>query len=223
MRACDVVVQNAGGLSSLEALATGLPVITYRCLAGHGRTNAAALDDAGLVPWIRDRDGLVAALTAEPAGALLLTLCSIVALDGEMTHHDPARVVRSRRRRLAIAAASTVAVLWLATVGVSLAVAGGFQSIGPASRRGGSVYVLVAVDSTKPMSPATIEKLAAVHGAAAVSTKVLRTQPETVRALAKSGVTIVNAADGAPYETGVFTGRASIGQVAAGVAAVTGR
>lgn len=224
MRACDVVVQNAGGLSSLEALATGLPVITYRCLAGHGRTNAAALDDAGLVPWIRDRDGLAAALTAEPTGVPLSTLCPTVALDAEMTHGEPVPVVRPRRRRrLAIAAASTVAALWLATVGVSLAVAGGFQSVGPASRRGGTVYVLVAVDSTKPMDPTTIEKLAEVHGAAAVSTKVLHTQPETVRALAEAGVTIVNAADGAPYETGVFTGRASIGQVATGVAAVTGR
>ncbi len=223
MRACDVVVQNAGGLSSLEALATGLPVITYRCLAGHGRTNAAALDAAGLVPWIRDRDALAASLTAEPVGAPLSPLCPTVALDGEMAHREPVLAARRHRRRLAIAAASTVAVLWLATVGVSLAVAGGFQSIGPASRRGGSVYVLVAVDSNKPMSPSTIEKLAAVHGAAAVSTTVLRTQPETVRALARAGVTIVNAADGAPYETGVFTGRASIGQVATGVAAVTGR
>ena len=223
MRACDVVVQNAGGLSSLEALATGLPVITYRCLAGHGRTNAAALEDAGLVPWIRDREGLAEALTAEPAGARLSPLCPSVALNAEMAHPEPVAAARARRRRLAITAASMVAVLWLATVGISLAVAGGFQSVGPASRRGGSVYVLVAVDSTKPMSPGTIKRLATAHGAAAVSTNVLRTQPETVRALAKAGVTIVNAADGAPYETGVFTGRASIGQVATGVAAVTGR
>jgi UDP-N-acetylglucosamine:LPS N-acetylglucosamine transferase len=222
MRACDVVVQNAGGLSSLEALATGLPVITYRCLAGHGRTNAAALENAGLVPWIRDGEGLAEALTAEPAGARLSPLCPSVALDAEMSQPELVPAVRPRRR-VALAAASMVAVLWLATVGVSLAVAGGFQSAGPASRRGGSVYVLVAVDSTKPMAPGTIAKLAAVHGAAAVSTNVLRTQPETVRALAKSGVAIVNAADGAPYETGVLTGRASIGQVATGVAAVTGR
>jgi UDP-N-acetylglucosamine:LPS N-acetylglucosamine transferase len=222
MRACDVVVQNAGGLSSLEALKTGLPVITYRCLAGHGRTNAAALEDAGLVPWIRDQAGLAEALTAEPVRAPLSTVCPTVALDAEMARPEGVPAARPRRR-LAIAAASMVAVFWLATVGVSLAVAGGFQSVGPASRRGGSVYVLVAVDSTKPMAQDTIEKLAAAHGAAAVSTNVLRAQPATVRALAKAGVTIVNAADGAPYETGVFTGRASIGQVATGVAAVTGR
>ena len=54
MHACDVLVQNAGGLTSLEAFATGLPVASYRCIPGHGRTNAAALDEAGLAVWIRD-------------------------------------------------------------------------------------------------------------------------------------------------------------------------
>ena len=53
MHACDVLVQNAGGLTSLEAFASGLPVATYRCIPGHGRTNAAALEEAGLAAWIR--------------------------------------------------------------------------------------------------------------------------------------------------------------------------
>ncbi|MEU1343059.1 glycosyltransferase [Streptomyces sp. NPDC005827] len=54
MHACDVLVQNAGGLTSLEAFAAGLPVASYRCIPGHGQTNAAALDEAGLAAWIRD-------------------------------------------------------------------------------------------------------------------------------------------------------------------------
>ncbi|WP_433074989.1 MGDG synthase family glycosyltransferase [Dactylosporangium sp. CA-052675] len=62
MRTCHVVVQNAGGLSSLEALTAGLPVLTYRCIPGHGRTNAEVLDRIGWVPWIRDRAGLAAGL-----------------------------------------------------------------------------------------------------------------------------------------------------------------
>jgi UDP-N-acetylglucosamine:LPS N-acetylglucosamine transferase len=75
MRAVDVVVQNAGGLTSSEALAAGLPVLTYRCLPGHGRANAAVLDRLGLARWIRDPGDLAAALasgerppaTAQPA------------------------------------------------------------------------------------------------------------------------------------------------------------
>jgi len=62
VRAADVVVQNAGGLTSLEAMAAGVPVLSYRCLPGHGTTNAAALDRAGLAPWITDPVGLAPAL-----------------------------------------------------------------------------------------------------------------------------------------------------------------
>ncbi|HET6504497.1 MAG TPA: glycosyltransferase [Amycolatopsis sp.] len=62
MRACDVVVQNAGGLSTSEALASGLPVLTYRCLPGHGRANASVLDADGTVPWIRSPDDLAEGL-----------------------------------------------------------------------------------------------------------------------------------------------------------------
>lgn len=54
MATSDCVVQNAGGFSSLEALASGTPVITYRPLPGHGIANSANLEAAGLVPWARD-------------------------------------------------------------------------------------------------------------------------------------------------------------------------
>ncbi|WP_328551550.1 MULTISPECIES: MGDG synthase family glycosyltransferase [unclassified Streptomyces] len=55
MHAADVLVQNAGGLTTLEAFSAGLPVASYGCIPGHGLTNAAALDEAGVAVWIRDR------------------------------------------------------------------------------------------------------------------------------------------------------------------------
>ncbi len=58
IRASDCVVQNAGGFTSLEALASGVPVLSYRCLPGHGETNAAALEATGLVPWAKDEHEL---------------------------------------------------------------------------------------------------------------------------------------------------------------------
>jgi UDP-N-acetylglucosamine:LPS N-acetylglucosamine transferase len=64
MSAVDVVVQNAGGLTSLEAMAAGVPVVSYRCLPGHGTRNAAALEAAGLANWIRRSDRLAAGLAA---------------------------------------------------------------------------------------------------------------------------------------------------------------
>ncbi|MBB6628979.1 GtrA family protein [Nocardioides sp. KIGAM211] len=73
MRSCDVVVQNAGGLTSLEARQCGLPVLTYRSLPGHGRTNNAALAAAGWAAWAhgpRDLGAtLLAVLGAEPPAA----------------------------------------------------------------------------------------------------------------------------------------------------------
>ncbi|MEO6088351.1 MAG: hypothetical protein ABIQ18_35085 [Umezawaea sp.] len=73
MHAVDVVVQNAGGLTTSEALAAGLPVFTYRCLPGHGRANADVLDRIGVVPWVRSAGDLPAALPAArpPAVAAL--------------------------------------------------------------------------------------------------------------------------------------------------------
>lgn len=58
VRAADCVVQNAGGFTAWEALAAGTPVVTYRSIPGHGIANAAALEEAGLVPWARDLDQL---------------------------------------------------------------------------------------------------------------------------------------------------------------------
>jgi UDP-N-acetylglucosamine:LPS N-acetylglucosamine transferase len=74
MRACDVVVQNAGGLTTSEALATGLPVLTYRCLPGHGRANAAVLDQDGTVPWVRSPGGLGDAVRAALVAAPVVPL-----------------------------------------------------------------------------------------------------------------------------------------------------
>ena len=73
LRIVDCVIQNAGGFTSLEALDAGVPVITYRCLPGHGMTNAAALEEAGLVPWAQapsDLGGALATAFARPRTAL---------------------------------------------------------------------------------------------------------------------------------------------------------
>jgi processive 1,2-diacylglycerol beta-glucosyltransferase len=61
--AATCVIQNAGGMTSLESLAAGTPTLTYRPIPGHGTTNAQALDTAGLVPWIKGAEQLAIALT----------------------------------------------------------------------------------------------------------------------------------------------------------------
>jgi UDP-N-acetylglucosamine:LPS N-acetylglucosamine transferase len=53
MAACDALVQNAGGLTCMEAFAAGLPVVSYRPIAGHGRGNAADMERAGVALYAR--------------------------------------------------------------------------------------------------------------------------------------------------------------------------
>ena len=62
MTACDVVVENAGGLTCMEAVASGLPVITYQPIPGHGRDNARLMAGAGVVQFAHDRGELRDAL-----------------------------------------------------------------------------------------------------------------------------------------------------------------
>lgn len=62
MSAADVLVDNAGGMSSKEALGVGLPIVTFRPLAGHGRDDADALARLGLTDVVTDEHGLLRAL-----------------------------------------------------------------------------------------------------------------------------------------------------------------
>lgn len=67
--ASDVVVTNAGGATSLEALACGRALLMYRPIAAHGRANAELMAEAGLAEVCADDAELTAAvrrLLAEP-------------------------------------------------------------------------------------------------------------------------------------------------------------
>lgn len=47
MAAADCLVQNAGGVTCLEAIEVGLPIIFFRPLAGHGMGNAMTMQSVG--------------------------------------------------------------------------------------------------------------------------------------------------------------------------------
>jgi len=70
LRAADVLVENAGGLTALEAMASGVPVATYRPIPGHGRANAATMSRAGVATWIRRRADLAPTLLRLAEGPL---------------------------------------------------------------------------------------------------------------------------------------------------------
>jgi UDP-N-acetylglucosamine:LPS N-acetylglucosamine transferase len=64
MSAADVLVDNAGGMSSKEALAIGLPVVTFRPISGHGRDDARSLARLGLTDVMEDEQRLVEVVEA---------------------------------------------------------------------------------------------------------------------------------------------------------------
>lgn len=68
LAAADLVIDNAGGQTCWEALSCGTPVLLYRPLPGHGRLNAAALEEAGLARWLHDAEELAAALNGLAVG-----------------------------------------------------------------------------------------------------------------------------------------------------------
>ena len=70
MAACDVLVENAGGLTSLEAMGAGLPLVTFRPIPGHGRNSAVAMSSAGVSCLARNGQELVEDLgqLGRPAG-----------------------------------------------------------------------------------------------------------------------------------------------------------
>jgi hypothetical protein len=66
MAAADCLIQNAGGVTCLEALASGLPILFYRPIPGHGRLNARVMEETGTATWVKN----VAALRRTLAAAI---------------------------------------------------------------------------------------------------------------------------------------------------------
>ncbi|MCK9898364.1 hypothetical protein MXD60_27950 [Frankia sp. AgB32] len=244
MRAVDVLVENAGGLTSLEAMASGLPVASYRPIPGHGRTNAAALAQAGVSSWIRSPAALATTLAELVDGprsrrqraaglALFENDPMAVALPAIDAAHPLAAdrraggtVLGTRRRlggrggpawerwarRAAVAAVTAAVVGWNATIGTQIAVAHGLDAARPGERR--EVSVIVHVSPQTRLDAATVLRLRDERAAVAIDTRFLDLRPDSARTLAGSGLTLVNAGGGQPYETGIVGGRSAIRRAA---------
>jgi hypothetical protein len=71
MRAACALVDNAAGQTAMEALSSGLPVIGYRPIPGHGADGVRLMADLGLSDYARDENGLLDSLRrlAAPSAA----------------------------------------------------------------------------------------------------------------------------------------------------------
>jgi len=68
--AADVLVHNAGGLTSLEAFARGCPLIITKPIPGHGVANAKLMSKAGVARWAESDDQLREILLEARSGSM---------------------------------------------------------------------------------------------------------------------------------------------------------
>ncbi|MDA8392432.1 MAG: glycosyltransferase [Actinomycetota bacterium] len=201
MAASDVLVQNAGGLTSMEAFAAGLPVVTFEPIPGHGRQNAVQMERAGVAPFVHTPSQLEAVLdqamqTTELAAARGRSIFVGDAADNVeevAAMGDPIQAPRRNgftRRLVGAGAAATV--VWVGlNVTAGAATAFGLGTAQP-SGRPSAVYVGVRIGAASLGSAALAKFLARHQVAAVVEGHVAASDPSKVRHLSERGADVVN-------------------------------
>lgn len=211
MAAADVLVQNAGGLTCMEAFAVGLPVVTFRPIPGHGRENAEDMHRAGVAAYANDHQELhdVLDLATGPAGLAMAAAArrmfagdavdDVLELAGaaQMVHsHLPrARLWRQRAAAVVIALGMGYASF---TVGVATAAAHGIGVAG-APRRTPAVYLAVRVGPDALENRDLVASLARTHATAVIEGGDAVHEPEAVRRLVEAGIDVANGGWGRRY------------------------
>ncbi len=203
MRACDVVVQNAGGLTCMEAFASGLPVISYNPIPGHGRQNVFEMTAAGVTKWARGPEGLKQAIREiKDSGEELAREARAIfvgdaaddiekLLFGEM----PSRITPIARpvSRRFIGAIAAAAMLFVSVNLVSNIATSDGLNIAPVSFASAQyVYLTVLVSPQSLSSPTIDQSLSQDNVAAIVTGKTALAAPQMVSNLANNGVAIIN-------------------------------
>jgi processive 1,2-diacylglycerol beta-glucosyltransferase len=208
MAAADVLVENAGGLTCMEAFASGLPVLTYRPIAGHGRGNALDMARAGVATYVGPHGELDEALEGAigvdgllRADAARTMFCGDAATDvvaeavrsREVVRLDGRRPMVAARVRQGIAAAmASAAVLYgLVVVGVGTAAAHGVAVARP-PHHALAAYVGVRLNPDELADPRVQAALGSDHVTAIVSGRMATEQPNAMAGLETAGVDVAN-------------------------------
>jgi UDP-N-acetylglucosamine:LPS N-acetylglucosamine transferase len=203
MAAADVLVQNAGGLTCMEAFARGLPVVSFHPVAGHGIENAKEMARVGVAPFAVGEGELaqvLADLAADGSGQGARVkeelLCADPALpvaaladSGLPVPSEPA--LRPPRRRIALAAGWAAAVYLLLNLGADWVSAHGVD-MARAVRPGNRVYVGVRLSPSALADPHISRLLAADGMSAIVTVPDFVHDRGQVRKLVSSGVDVAD-------------------------------
>jgi processive 1,2-diacylglycerol beta-glucosyltransferase len=74
MAAADCLIQNAGGMTCLEAIEMGLPILIFDPIRGHGEFNAQVMERAGSARWVHTAGELTTLLRSAARGETSLAL-----------------------------------------------------------------------------------------------------------------------------------------------------
>jgi processive 1,2-diacylglycerol beta-glucosyltransferase len=208
MVACDVLVENAGGLTSLEAMRVGLPVVSFDPIAGHGVENTTAMDAVGVGRLARDGDALRNSLSvlsrpgperamqvARASGMFRVPPCEAV-LDAARLPVGPPSVVRrgaGLAARTAMGAVAVAAFAWGGmTTGVAMATDAGAGVARPVKLGVPVAYVGVRLSAGELGDPTIAETIRRMGITAVVDDVTAEAASGQVRALAAQGVDVVS-------------------------------
>ncbi len=211
MTAADALVENAGGLTCMEAFAAGLPVITYLPIAGHGKENAELMARAGVNRYARSEPALHdilrsvthdsperrqmidagrALFVADPADDVEELAASTHPVDRK------GRTVPYRRpagKRVATLAAAIIVVLYAGlTVGVEAASAIGVGVAKPPKGVSGTVYVGVRLDHAQLGDRSLVGLVSKLDSSLVVDAQALKGHGHRLSVLAKQGLDVAN-------------------------------
>lgn len=236
MGASDVVVENAGGLTCMEAFRVGVPVVTYRPIPGHGLDNAAHMHRAGVNRYVHSSEELAATLrelgsataprTDQVARATALFAGNAAAdVAGLATKRD--RVVvpfrKPRGRRVVKAAAAAVIISYGAlTVGAQAATARG---VGVAHAPKGSTrtaFVGVRLTDAEANDVRVVNALKTLQATAVVDARTAERTGASLADLNAQGVNIANGGWGKGDRYRWNRARSDLGRAGARVSAPMG-
>jgi len=211
MAASDALVENAGGLTCMEAFAVGLPVITFKPIAGHGKDNAETMSKAGVNCYARDEDELHTILRAvtvpgEERDRLVSTarqlfvddpaddvveLASVEKLTDRQGRTVALRAPRGRRT--AWVAAASVLVLYAGlTLGAQAVSAAGVGVAKAPKTAHDTVYVGVRLDHSQLADADLLAQVRKLGGSVVVDADAARNNRHALELLAARGVDIAN-------------------------------
>jgi len=211
MTAADALVENAGGLTCMEAFAVGLPVISYLPIAGHGKDNAEMMARSGVNRYARDeaelhqvlrdvtRPGPHRDLLVETGRRLFVgdPSADVSELAAANTSYDrKGRVVAVRtprgRRSLSIAMASLLVLYLGLTIGAQAVSAIGIGVAKPPANAVHATYMGVRLDDHQLQDRSLLAEISDLRVSVVVDAQTARRHAWAIDWLAAHRVDIAN-------------------------------